>query len=183
MAKRKITVTVDDGVVSAIRSGRGESLTVVRNAALADEGDGRGRRAALGRLLAEWDAVIGPVTPEAAAMAEAAFDELEISTTNGACDHRLMIIVSGYIAVAPSDRDTYLDGCRDLIVTARSTAGCLDFHLAPDPIEPGRINIYEQWESVEAVEAFRGSGPSAEQSAAILEGRVVQHEIAASTPL
>ena len=94
-----------------------------------------------------------------------------------------MIIVSGYIKVEPAERETYLDECRKVIVAARSTAGCHDFHLSADPIEPGRINIYEQWESVEAVEAFRGSGPSSEQSAAILEGRVVQHQVASSTPL
>ncbi len=94
-----------------------------------------------------------------------------------------MIIVAGMLFVDEADRDAYVLGCREVIVTARKSAGCIDFHLAADPIEPGRINVYEQWESVEAVESFRGSGPSSDQAAAIRDARVFQHEIASSTQL
>lgn len=94
-----------------------------------------------------------------------------------------MIIVSGQLHVDEADRTAYLLGCREVIVAARQAAGCVDFHLAADPIEPGRINIYEQWESIAAVEAFRGSGPSSEQTAAIRDARVFQHEVASSTNL
>ncbi len=94
-----------------------------------------------------------------------------------------MIIVSGVLYVDAADRDRYLQQCREVILAARASDGCIDFHLAADPIEPNRINVYEQWESVESVEAFRGSGPSSEQAAAIREARVLQHEVAASTRL
>lgn len=94
-----------------------------------------------------------------------------------------MIIVAGPIRVDPSERDGYLAGCRQVVVAARAADGCLDFHITADPLEPDRINVYEQWETVAAVEAFRGSGPSGEQTAAILDAAVVQHEVAASTPL
>ncbi len=94
-----------------------------------------------------------------------------------------MIIVSGPIYVDAADRDTYLRDCRALMMEARASKGCSDFHLAADPLEPGRINVYEQWDSVEAVEAFRGSGPSAGQSASIREARVFQHEVGSSTKL
>jgi hypothetical protein len=50
-------------------------------------------------------------------------------------------------------------------------------------LEPDRINVFEQWESVEAVEAFRGSGPSEEQQTAIRDARVFQHELASSQRL
>ena len=91
--------------------------------------------------------------------------------------------MAGPIYVDEAERDSYLQGCREVIVAARGSAGCLDFHLAADPIEPGRINVYEQWDSVEAVEAFRGSGPSADQTASIREARVAQHEVASSQDL
>jgi quinol monooxygenase YgiN len=94
-----------------------------------------------------------------------------------------MIIVSGPIHVEPDQRDEYLTGCRTVIEQARQAPGCLDFHLSPDPLEPGRINVFEQWESVEAVEAFRGSGPSDEQGAAIRSAAVFQHEVASSQAL
>jgi len=94
-----------------------------------------------------------------------------------------MIIVSGAIYVDEADRDSYVRDHRDVIVAARESEGCVDFHLAPDPIEPDRINVYEQWESVAAVERFRGSGPSSAQTAAIRDAPVFQHEIASSTRL
>jgi quinol monooxygenase YgiN len=94
-----------------------------------------------------------------------------------------VIIVSGSIWVDAAERDAYLRGCHEVITAARATDGCLDFHLSPDPVEPDRINIYEQWETVAAVEAFRGSGPSGEQTAAIRDGRVFQHEIASTEQL
>ena len=94
-----------------------------------------------------------------------------------------MIIVSGSIHVDEGERDGYLAGCREVILAARAADGCLDFHLAADPIEPGRINVYEQWETVADVEAFRGSGPSDDQSAAIRKASVSQHEIAGTTSL
>lgn len=94
-----------------------------------------------------------------------------------------MIIVSGALFVDPAERDAYLHQCRTVIVSARASAGCLDFHLSADPLEPGRINVYEQWDSVAAVEAFRGAGPTEEQSASIREARVFQHEVASSVQL
>ena len=88
-----------------------------------------------------------------------------------------MIIVAGALRVDPAQRTAYLDDCYDLIAEARRTKGCVDFHLTPDPLEPDRINIFEQWESVAAVDAFRGSGPSGAQQDAIRSASVWQHEI------
>lgn len=82
-----------------------------------------------------------------------------------------------------ADRDAYLLECGKVIEAARKSPGCIDFHIAADPIEPDRINVYEQWESVGAVESFRGSGPSSEQAATIRAAHVFQHEVASSTKL
>ena len=94
-----------------------------------------------------------------------------------------MIIVSGFIHVDPDERAGYLEGCRPVIEAARRTEGCLDFHLSPDLLVTSRINVFEQWESVEAVEAFRGSGPSDDQGVAIRDAAVYQHEISSSMRL
>ena len=95
----------------------------------------------------------------------------------------VMIIVSGKLYVAPEDRDSYIEECRDVINLARTRPGCVDFYLSADPIESGRINVLEQWETVADVEAFRGSGPSSPQTAAIREAVVFQHEIDSSIRL
>lgn len=62
---------------------------------------------------------------------------------------------------------------------AGQTAGCLDFSLTADLLEPGRINIFERWEPQAAVEAFRGSGPSEEQGAAVLGASVAEYHTSA----
>ena len=98
-------------------------------------------------------------------------------------DDVAMIIVAGPIYVDAADREAYVRECCEVIVAARAADGCVDFHIAPDPIESDRINVFEQWDSVEAVEAFRGSGPSSDQSAAIRDARVCQHEIETTTKL
>lgn len=77
MAKRKVTVTVDEELVGAVQALGGDSLSAVVNSALKNEVARRGRAAALGRLLAEWDATLGPVSEEAAASATVAFDDLD----------------------------------------------------------------------------------------------------------
>jgi len=87
--------------------------------------------------------------------------------------------VAGHILVDPQQRESYLAQCVGVIEQARKTAACLDFSLTADLLEPGRINIFERWESQTAVEAFRGSGPSEEQVAAVLGASVAEYDTAA----
>jgi len=94
-----------------------------------------------------------------------------------------MLIVSGKLYVDAEERRPYLEACRSVIEQARRSRGCIDFHLSADPLESDRINVYEQWESVTDVDAFRGSGPDADQATAIVAAQVAQYEVASSTPL
>ncbi|WP_433652583.1 putative quinol monooxygenase [Micromonospora zamorensis] len=88
-----------------------------------------------------------------------------------------MLIIAGSLQVEPAARDAYLSGCEQVIAQARATAGCLDFLLAADPLEPGRIHVYERWESAEQLAAFRGSGPSDTQEVEILDADVQRYLI------
>ncbi|MDT3440690.1 MULTISPECIES: putative quinol monooxygenase [unclassified Pseudofrankia] len=88
-----------------------------------------------------------------------------------------MIIVAGQILVDPAERDRYLVGCVGVVEHARRTPGCLDFALSADLIDAARINVFERWETLEAVEAFRGSGPSDEQTAATLAAYVAEYDV------
>jgi quinol monooxygenase YgiN len=89
-----------------------------------------------------------------------------------------MVIVAGHITVKPKQRESYLAGCMSVVEQARRAAGCLDFAITADLIDPGRVNLFERWESQEAVETFRGSGPSDEQGAAMLSASVAEYDIA-----
>jgi quinol monooxygenase YgiN len=94
-----------------------------------------------------------------------------------------MVIVAGHLAVRPAQRDAYLAGCVDVVRQARGAPGCLDFVISADLVDEGRVNVYERWESQGAVEAFRGSGPSDEQGAAILSASVAEYDVAGSRSL
>jgi quinol monooxygenase YgiN len=89
----------------------------------------------------------------------------------------LVVIVAGHLVVDPRQRDDYLTGCVDVVRQAREAPGCLDFSLSADLLEPGRINIFERWESQAAVEAFRGSGTSDEQGEMIVSAAVSEYDI------
>ena len=88
-----------------------------------------------------------------------------------------MVIVAGFLMVDPTARAAYLASCADVVIAARSARGCLDFTIGEDLIDPGRVNIYEKWESQEDVEAFRGGGPSGDQGAAIRFGSVAEYDV------
>jgi len=93
-----------------------------------------------------------------------------------------VIIVSGHIRVAPEHVEAFVDASREAMRAARQASGCSAFVVAADPLEPGRINVYEEWESGEAVEAFRGDGPGDDLTAMIVDARVARHEVASTGP-
>jgi quinol monooxygenase YgiN len=89
-----------------------------------------------------------------------------------------MVIVAGHIAVEPQQRESYLAGCVSVVEKARGTAGCLDFAITADLIDPGRVNIFERWESQAAVKAFRKSASRNKQGAAMLSASVAEYDTA-----
>jgi quinol monooxygenase YgiN len=94
-----------------------------------------------------------------------------------------MVIVAGHITVEAQQRESYLADCMRVVEQARGAAGCLDFAITADLIDPVRVNIFERWESQAAVETFRGSGPSDDQSAVMLSASVAEYDIADVRPL
>ncbi|WP_216216615.1 putative quinol monooxygenase [Amycolatopsis aidingensis] len=94
-----------------------------------------------------------------------------------------MVIVAGHLMVDPQQRDSYLAGCVQVVEQARRAPGCLDFSITADLVDAGRIVVFERWESPAAVAAFRGDGPDAGQSAAILAASVAEYDIADTRPL
>ena len=93
-----------------------------------------------------------------------------------------MIIVSGRIYLRPGARPNFLTSSAEAIVQARSSAGCRDFVVAEDPIEPDRVNVYEEWESEEKLLAFRGDGPDQDLSSSIVRAEVSRHVVSFSGP-
>lgn len=93
-----------------------------------------------------------------------------------------MIIVSGKIYVKPERREAFLAASLEAVAQARRTPGCLDFVVAADPLEAGRVNVYESWHSEAALLAFRGSGPGTDLTSEIQRADVQRHEVSSSGP-
>jgi len=91
-----------------------------------------------------------------------------------------MIIVSGRIYVRPGAREEFLTLSAEAVAQARRSSGCRDFVVAADPIDPNRVNVYEEWESEEALIAFRGDGPDDDLSSSIVKADVTQHIVSSS---
>jgi quinol monooxygenase YgiN len=94
-----------------------------------------------------------------------------------------MVIVAGHITVEPQQRESYLAGCVSVVERARGAAGCLDFAITADPIDPGRVNVFERWESQEALNTARGNAPGFEQAEAMLSVLVADYDVADVRPL
>lgn len=91
-----------------------------------------------------------------------------------------MLIIAGWIRVDADARDDYLSDCVAVVRQARESAGCLDFALTADLLDPGRIDVFERWESDEDLHRFRGTGPDAGQSAQIRDAEVRKYRISAT---
>ncbi|GAA3394293.1 putative quinol monooxygenase [Cryptosporangium minutisporangium] len=88
-----------------------------------------------------------------------------------------MIIVAGQLFVDPADRDRYLTAVADVARVARQAPGCHDFVQAADPIDVGRINVYERWESDQDLERFRTSGEPAPEPPPVRGAEVHKYRI------
>ncbi len=94
-----------------------------------------------------------------------------------------MIIIAGHLRVAAAERDEYLMAVGGVAEQARQAPGCLDFVQSADPVAPDRINIYERWDSDEALMSFRTSGGEGSSSSSvtpdILGAEVAKYRISA----
>jgi quinol monooxygenase YgiN len=90
-----------------------------------------------------------------------------------------MLIIAGSLKVDPADRPAFLAANADVVGRAREAVGCLDFVQAADPLDLSRINIFERWDSVDDLLAFRGAGQPASDSPPIQAADVKRYVISA----
>jgi quinol monooxygenase YgiN len=93
-----------------------------------------------------------------------------------------MIIVSGTLKLQLGRRDGFLQASTEVMKAARATAGCRAFVVAADPIESDIVNVYEEWDTEEALLRFRGEGPSGDMRGMIASADVRRHYVSNSGP-
>jgi quinol monooxygenase YgiN len=79
-----------------------------------------------------------------------------------------MLIIAGHLLTDPVERDAFVAAATAAVSAARRAPGCLDFCVTADPLDAGRVNVFERWESEAELLAFRGSGPDAGTASRIL---------------
>jgi quinol monooxygenase YgiN len=92
-----------------------------------------------------------------------------------------VLIIAGPVFVDPDRRDTFVEGHRETVVRARAYPGCLDLAITADGVEPGRVNIFEMWESEEQLGTWRAVAPTPSSSVPpIVRDEVRKHVISSS---
>ncbi|GLZ47088.1 hypothetical protein Acsp06_32730 [Actinomycetospora sp. NBRC 106375] len=66
-----------------------------------------------------------------------------------------MLIIAGHVEVAPDIRDRVVATLADLVRRGRDAPGCLGLAITADSVDPARIDIYERWDSAEALDGWR----------------------------
>lgn len=99
-----------------------------------------------------------------------------------------MIIVSGYVNIKPGHRDAAVDAIKVCVAATRAEAGNIDYRFSIDLDDPHRLNIYEEWVSIDDLMAHVEMPHLATMRAALdplREGPsvVVRHEVTGSGPL
>ncbi len=74
-----------------------------------------------------------------------------------------MVIVAGVFTMEPEQRDAFLEGRKALMVHSRAERGCIEYTFSADPLEPGRVVLYERWASPEDLDLHLAglAGPAA----------------------
>jgi hypothetical protein len=91
-----------------------------------------------------------------------------------------MVIVAGHFEVDPERREEFIADRVELMRASRAEAGCITYAFMADPIEPGRVQLFERWESKDALAAHLGalrSGPRPSGDVKILGAEIQQYEI------
>ena len=94
-----------------------------------------------------------------------------------------MLVVTGAFELDPADRDAYIGSLSDIMRVSRAEAGCMDYTLAPDPLEPGRVILSERWESRAHLDAHLKAMTPPASPVAIISREVLIHEVASSERL
>ena len=98
-----------------------------------------------------------------------------------------MVIVGGWFEVDPSERDAFIAQRIEGMRTSRAEHGCIEYVIAPDPVEPGRAVLFERWETQADLDAHgarmrqqpRADGPTVAPTAM----SIMVYDIAGERPL
>lgn len=98
-----------------------------------------------------------------------------------------MVIVGGSFEIKADERDEFLAGRLEGMRASRSEPGCLEYTMSADPIDPGRVVLFERWAdqaSLDAHLAAMGSAPPPTgRAVAPTSATITIYDVAGERPL
>jgi quinol monooxygenase YgiN len=100
----------------------------------------------------------------------------------------MTIVVSGEIHIHSDDFDAALALVEPLVAATRAEPGCVAYDFWVDPRDRGRVRVFEEWESPEALAAHGASEHLATFNASLAVVRIesadlVRYEVVERSPL
>ncbi len=74
----------------------------------------------------------------------------------------MKVVIAGEVDFPPDNREAALAGAKELIEMALAEKGCRHYAWTADPHDPGRVHVFEEWDSAEDLQvhlegdAYRG---------------------------
>ena len=99
-----------------------------------------------------------------------------------------MIIIAGTISIDPSKADQAIADALEMMKATHEEQGNLAYVFSLDPLVPGQIQLFEKWESEEALAAHSASAHMAEFRPkmggwGVTGASITRYEIASEGPL
>ena len=97
-----------------------------------------------------------------------------------------MLIIAGSFEVDPERLDEFIAGKEAAMRESRAEAGCIDYVFSADPLEPGRVYLFERWESKEHLAPHierNNARPADPDAVPLLSREIHQYEISAIGPI
>jgi quinol monooxygenase YgiN len=89
----------------------------------------------------------------------------------------MTVLINGYVDFAPGDESQALAEAAALMAETRDQRGCRAYVWSADPTTPGRVYVYENWESVADLAAHLSGRFYAEMLALLGKYRVLDTSI------
>ena len=81
-----------------------------------------------------------------------------------------MVIVGGTFEFDPDKRDLFLASRIEMMRVSRAEPGCIEYTFAADPLDPGRVVLFERWTDQDALDAHlvvRRANPELPETAVV----------------
>lgn len=88
-----------------------------------------------------------------------------------------MIVVAGEIHIDPNNREAAIPAAVEMMAETHKEHGCIHYRFYADLEDPGRFHVYEEWESLAALEAHFETAHMAAWRAKLAEIGVVKRDV------